>query len=81
MGKLYDRLQKQLKTEHKKDAEDCLEIYNHLKETTGSVWESQWKPLVTVEFIGNYPYRRRYYLTSIGKIYLKGLTVNQTTLM
>ena len=33
MGKLYDRLQKQLKSEEfKKDAEDCLTIYEKLKE-------------------------------------------------
>lgn len=73
MGKLYDRLQKQLKTEHKKDAEDCIEIYDYLNNTTGSVWESQWDPLVRVEFIGEYPYERRYYPSPIGYLVLKGL--------
>ncbi|MGK2864674.1 MAG: hypothetical protein ACSLE0_22280 [Chitinophagaceae bacterium] len=39
MGKLMIRLQKQLKTEYKKDAEDCIEIYNKLKEINdGHVW-------------------------------------------
>lgn len=31
MSKLYDALQDQLKTEHKKEAEDCIKIYNVLK--------------------------------------------------
>ena len=56
MGKLYDRLQKQLSTEFKKDAEDCLKIYEKLKEmNNGKVWESSWNPLTTVKFVGTYP--------------------------
>lgn len=57
MGKLYDRLQKQLKSEeYKKDAEDCLKIYEKLKEmNNGKVWESSWNPLTTVKFVGTYP--------------------------
>lgn len=44
MGKLHDRLQKQLKSEFKKDAEDCLKIYEKLKElNNGSVWDSDWR--------------------------------------
>ncbi len=48
MGKLYDRLQKQLKIEeYKQDAEDCLKIYEKLKEmNNGSVWNLQWQQLV-----------------------------------
>lgn len=43
MGKLYDNLQEQLKTEYKKEAEDCIKIYNKLKEISGgSVWSSDW---------------------------------------
>lgn len=40
MGKIYDRLQKQLQVEeHREDAEDCIKIYNKLKEMNdGSVW-------------------------------------------
>lgn len=74
MGKLFDRLQKQLKTEHKKDAEDCLIIYEKLKEMSdGRVWESQWTPLVGVTF-KPYPSSERIYKpTSIGQIFLKGL--------
>lgn len=50
MGKLYDRLQKQLKSEeHKKDAEDCLKIYEKLKEmNNGKVWDSDWRQLTTI---------------------------------
>lgn len=74
MGKLHDRLEKQLKTEYKQDAEDCFKIYNYLKETTGHVWESNWNPLVRVEFFGKYPNcERRYKPTNIGYTFLKGL--------
>lgn len=52
MGKLMDRLQQQLTTEHKQDAEDCLIIYNYLEDTTGGVWSSNWNPLVQVTFKG-----------------------------
>ena len=74
MGKLHDRLTAQLKTEYKEDAELCLKIYNKLKDISdGHVWESQWNPLVTVKFIGEYPYTRRYYPTHIGRIFLRGI--------
>jgi hypothetical protein len=74
MGKLYDRLQKQLKTEYKKDAEDCLIIYNKLKEMhNGSVWDSNWTPLVDTVFKGFPSDERRFKPTGIGKIFLNGL--------
>jgi len=75
MGKLLIRLEKQLKTEYKQDAEDCLVIYNKLKEMSGGhVWESSWNPLVSVQFIGGYPaYERRYKPTAIGYTFLKGI--------
>lgn len=75
MGKLYDSLQKQLKLEeHKKDAEDCLKIYEKLKEMNdGKVWESSWNPLTTVDFIGSYPYTRIYKPSPMGHVFLKGL--------
>lgn len=73
MGKLRDRLEKQLETEYKKDAEDCIKIYNHLKESTGHVWDSEWNPLVTPIFEGFPSDKRRYKPTSIGYIFLKGL--------
>lgn len=76
MGKLLNRLEKQLKTEYKQDAENCIKIYNKLKELhNGHVWESNWNPLIKVEFIGGYPnYERRFKLTEIGHIFLKGIT-------
>lgn len=74
MGKLLNSLNYQLKTEHKNDAEECLKIYNYLKETTGHVWESQWNNLVATSFIGKYPNRKKIFKpNSIGKIFLEGL--------
>lgn len=76
MGKLYDRLQKQLKSEeYKKDAEDCLKIYEKLKEmNNGKVWESSWNPLTTVKFVGTYPNSERLYKPSQeGYVFLKGI--------
>lgn len=75
MGKLLDRLQYQLKTEYKQDAENCIIVYNKLKEmNNGHVWESNWNPLVNTLFLGKYPNCRRIYnLTNIGNIFLNGL--------
>lgn len=76
MGKLMNYLQKQLQTEeHKKDAEDCLKIYEKLKEmNNGSVWESSWNPLTTVKFVGTYPnYERIYKPSKEGYVFLKGI--------
>lgn len=75
MGKLLIKLEKQLKREeHKEDAEKCLKVYNKLKEMhNGHVWESNWSPLVSVEFLGTYPYVHRYYLTAMGNVFLKGI--------
>ena len=75
MGKLLNSLNKQLKSEHKLDAENCLKIYNHLKETNdGRVWETQWNNLVSTSFEDRYPnFTRISKPNSIGKIFLKGL--------
>lgn len=75
MGKLYDRLQKQLQTEFKKDAEDCIKMYNKLKEMNdGKVWESQWTPLIKVSYVGVYPRSIRVYKPSgVGYCFLKGI--------
>lgn len=75
MGKLYDRLQKQLKSEeYKKDAEDCLNIYEKLKEmNNGKVWESQWRPLVDTIFKGFPSDERRFKPTKMGYVFLKGV--------
>lgn len=74
MGKLLDRLEKQLNTEYKQDAEECIKIYNKLKElNNGSVWESQWNLLVDVTFKGFPSNERRYKPNKIGCVFLKGL--------
>lgn len=75
MGKLYDRLQKQLKSEvYKKDAEDCLKIYEKLKElNNGSVWDSQWRLLVDTIFKGLPSDERRFKPTNLGYVFLKGI--------
>lgn len=73
MGKLLDRLNKQLETEYAKDAEDCLEIYNYLKNNTGGVWESDWRPLVNTVFKGFPSDERRFKPTALGYIFIKGL--------
>ncbi len=73
MGKLCDRLEKQLSTEYKQDAEDCLKIYDYLSETTGAVWSSNWQPLVNTIFKGFPSDERRFKPTPIGYIFLNGL--------
>lgn len=81
MSKLYDALQDQLKTEHKKEAEDCIKIYNALKaisrEKYGEehVWSSDWNVLTTTMLVGNFPNIKKMYKPShIGKVFLKGIT-------
>lgn len=74
MGKLMDYLQKQLQTELKKDAEDCLKIYEKLKElNNGSVWSSQWQQLVDVRFKGFPSDDRTYKPSKLGYVFLKGI--------
>ena len=76
MGKLYNSLQRQLKfDEYKEDAKDCLKIYEKLKElNNGSVWQSNWKPLVDVKFIGEYPNGIAIYKPNqMGYVFIKGL--------
>jgi len=77
MGKLMDRLQKQIKNpENKKDAEDCIKLYNWIKETDpdGRVWESRWSPLVSVRWEGIYPNHSAVYKPNLtGHTLLKGM--------
>ena len=77
MGKLMNYLQKQLKSEDaklKKDAEDCIKIYEKLKEiSNGSVWSSNWNQLIQYKFKGLLSDERIYYPTKIGYIFLKGI--------
>lgn len=77
MGKLMNYLQKQLKSEDtklKKDAEDCIKIYEKLQEmNNGSVWSSQWQQLVTPKFKGYPSDDRTYHPTAMGYVFLKGI--------
>lgn len=75
MGKLLDALNKQLKSEHKQDAEDSLKIYNYLKDNhKGRVWESNWNSLIQTKFEGIYPNNVRISKpNAIGRLVLKGL--------
>lgn len=76
MEKLYNSLQRQLKfDEYKEDAKDCLKIYEKLKElNNGSVWQSNWKPLVDVKFMGEYPNSIAIYKPNqMGYVFIKGL--------
>ncbi len=76
MGKLINRLQKQLlRPENKKDAEECIEVYNWIKDTDpeGRVWGSRWNPLVDVKFKGFPSDERNYSLNATGKTLLKGI--------
>lgn len=70
MGKLKDTLDRQLKTEFKNDAEKCIKIYKDLIKRTGSVWASDWLPLVNTIFVGG---GKRYELTKLGTLYLNDL--------
>jgi 2-hydroxy-3-keto-5-methylthiopentenyl-1-phosphate phosphatase len=76
MGKLSERLQKQLLSpEHKKDAEECIEVYNWIKRTDkdGCVWSSRWDPLVDVTFKGYPSDKRTYKLNITGQTLLKSI--------
>lgn len=76
MSKLYNNLQKQLKSSYKKEAEDCIKIYHKLQEISGgSVWSSDWNMLTTIaEFTGTFPNKVMYYKPSkIGEIFLKAI--------
>ena len=68
-----NNLQRQLKSpDHKKDAEDCIKIYNWIKETDpeGRVWNSRWSPLVSIRWEGPHPTAQ-----AISKPTIMGYTV------
>jgi hypothetical protein len=77
MGKLLERLTKQLTTDKKQEAEDCIQLYNYLKETTGGVWESKWSHLTDVTFEG-FPSDKRWYKPSaIGYLVIQSLNTQK----
>lgn len=77
MGKMYDILKRQLLSkEYRKNAEDCIKIFNKLKEINdGSVWESDWKVLTTTcGCMGKQPHIQMVYKPSkVGYIFLNGI--------
>ena len=79
MGKLTNRLEQQLKrVDHKKDAEECIEIYNWIKNTDKyeRVCSSRWEPLTNVRFKG-YPSDERKSVKLTINIHNRGeLTIN-----
>lgn len=70
MGKLLTELNNQVKTCYKKEAKECLLIYNTIIETTGHVWESDWRPLTSVWFEAS---KRFYKPSALGQIFIKGI--------
>lgn len=79
MGNVRDSLQKQLETEYRKEAEDCIRIYNKLKEISKShIWHSHWNVLTEViTFISNIPV---YKPSPIGEVFLKGIDYGDTAI-
>lgn len=76
MSKINKYLELQLKTNLKKDAEDCIKIKNKLKELDGAVWSSKWSILIDTKFKG-FPYDERTYKPSkLGYIFLNGIKDN-----
>ena len=69
-----DNLQKQLKSEYKQEAEDCIKLYKYLLEKDkGHVWSSSWRYLTSVTFKG-FPSDERWYKPNdTGYLVLKGL--------
>ena len=82
--KTIEILNKQLETEHRIDAEKCIEVYNALSEINkGKVWESQWRVL-TIARCSVFPTSPStikdniyYVLSEIGEIFYKGLKAKE----
>lgn len=74
MSKLSNELARQLQSEHsqdKKDAEDCIVIYEFLKKVNeGSIWESEWQVLVDIRYVGRTSLARP---SQIGHMLIKGI--------
>lgn len=67
--------------EHRKNAEDCIKIYNKLKEMNdGSVWSSDWQVLTTIGgWIGERPHAQMAYKPSkVGYVFLNGIRDENT---
>ena len=76
MGKLLNNLKQQLKdSDYKKDAEDCIKLYNWIRENyEGEVWESDWTAIAKAKWIGKYPnFKLIHTPTLIGYTLLKAI--------
>jgi hypothetical protein len=74
IGKLRNILDKQLLTEHKQEAEDCIKIYDTLMEMdNGKIWNSTWGPLTERIFKrGDWNFIA-YKPSQVGYVFLKGI--------
>jgi hypothetical protein len=73
MGKLEDRLIKQLDTVYRSEAKQCLLILNKYRElNNGCIWESDWTTL-TIGFNKAGFAELMYKPSEVGKIFLKGV--------
>lgn len=70
---LIDKLKAQLNTDFKTQAEECIKIYNKLKELTGHVWASEFYALVKYGY-SDEKHKHIYFPSKTGKIFLKGLS-------
>lgn len=72
-SKTLKHLEKQLNTDLKNEALDCIKIYESLLSLTNQVSSNTWNMLVNVRFKG-YPSDERTFKPSvIGEVFLKGL--------
>ena len=60
---------------NKKDAEDCIKLYNWIRENyEGEVWESDWTAIAKAKWIGKYPnFKLIHTPTLIGYTLLKAI--------
>jgi len=75
MKKLIGELQEQLKTEYKKDAEDCLLVCDALKDTlSGNVKNESWDKFITTISKKSSTNDKRYKPTIMGYTVLDVIT-------
>lgn len=74
MSNTIKRMEEQLAGVYSEDAQNCIDIYNALKQHTGGVCSSDFNVLVSCGFIrvGN-EYERVYKPTIVGNIFLNGI--------
>ena len=72
MKNLLRTLEDQLSSKYQNEAEECIELFNWLKEIDGFVWNRRWKNLVST--FNDYG-TKRYYLNIVGETLLKGIRI------